>query len=202
MIEIDLHRTRDGAVVVTHDADLSGLGGEGEIADATLAEVRALDAGDGERVPLLDEVLDRFGAALPFNLEIKRGSRAEYEGLEALALSAVSSRGLLERTLFSSFFDPVLARLRSLEARARIGVLVDPRWPAGWLARAQAVAAEAVNLHLRLASGNRIAQAHAEGLRVNVYTVDDEADLRRLVEAGVDGIFTNHPDRLRRILED
>ena len=65
MIEIDLHRTRDGAIVVTHDEELAGLGGRGEIADATLAEVRALDAGGGERVPTLDEVLDGFGARIP-----------------------------------------------------------------------------------------------------------------------------------------
>ena len=53
MIEIDLHRTRDGEMVVTHDEDLAGLGGRGEIADATLAEIRSLDAGNGERVPIL-----------------------------------------------------------------------------------------------------------------------------------------------------
>ena len=61
MIEIDLHRTSDGAIVVAHDADLSRLGGSGEIADATLSQVRALDAGGNERVPTLEEVLDGFG---------------------------------------------------------------------------------------------------------------------------------------------
>ena len=117
MIEIDLHRTRDGETVVTHDEDLAGLGGRGEIAEATLAEIRALDAGNGERVPILDEVLDVFGARIPFNLELKRGRRAIYAGLERAALAAVESRGLLDRTLFSSFADPVLARLRALLAR-------------------------------------------------------------------------------------
>ena len=58
MIEIDLHRTCDGAIVVAHDADLTGLGGRGEIADVTLSEVRTLDAGGGECVPTLDEVLE------------------------------------------------------------------------------------------------------------------------------------------------
>jgi glycerophosphoryl diester phosphodiesterase len=73
MIEIDLHRTRDGAIPITHDATLAHLGGRGEIADATLAEVRALDAGGGERVPLLHEVLDEFGPQIPLNLELKVG---------------------------------------------------------------------------------------------------------------------------------
>ncbi len=77
MIETDLHVTRDGAVVITHDEELAGIGGRGEIADATLAEIRALDAGAGARVPTLDEMLDAFGAAIAFNLELKKGTRAE-----------------------------------------------------------------------------------------------------------------------------
>ena len=72
MIEIDLHRTRDGEIVITHDEELSSLGGAGEIADASAAEIQRLDAGDGERVPTLDDVLDGFGHQIPFNLEIKR----------------------------------------------------------------------------------------------------------------------------------
>jgi glycerophosphoryl diester phosphodiesterase len=120
MIEIDLHRTRDGAIVVTHDEDLAGIGGRGEIADASLEQVRELDAGGGERVPLLEEVLDRYGERIPFNLEIKRGTRADYEGLERLVLDAVVRRGLLAGMLFSSFYDPVLARLRALAPEARI----------------------------------------------------------------------------------
>jgi hypothetical protein len=110
MIEIDLHRTRDGEIVITHDQDLAGLGGDGEIADATFASVRALDAGDGQRVPTLDEVLDVFGSRIPFNLELKRGTRIEYPDLEAASIDAVERRGLLDTTLFSSFYDSVLGR--------------------------------------------------------------------------------------------
>jgi glycerophosphoryl diester phosphodiesterase len=201
MIEIDLHRTRDGEIVITHDEDLAGLGGEGEIADATFASVRALDAGGGQRVPTLDEVLDGFGSRIPFNLELKRGTRIEYPELEAASLEAVERRGLLDRTLFSSFYDSVLERLRSRAPRARIGVLVSPRFPARWLERARALQAEAVHLHVLLANADSVAAAHAEGLAVHVYTVDDPDPMRRQVDLGVDGIFTNHPDRLRDLLE-
>jgi glycerophosphoryl diester phosphodiesterase len=200
MIEIDLHLTRDGAIVVTHDESLAGLGGAGEIADATLAEVRALDAGGGEPVPTLAEVLDRFGAALPFNLELKRGSRGAYPGLEQAALAEVRARGLEARTLFSSFEDDVLRRLRALAPGARIGVLVSPRAPAGWLERARAVAAEAVNPWRGLADRDFVAAAHAAGLAVHVYTVDREEEMRRLLGLGVDGLFTNFPSRLRELV--
>jgi glycerophosphoryl diester phosphodiesterase len=201
MIEIDLHRTLDGAIVVTHDEELSGLGGRGEIADATLAEVRSLDAGGGERVPVLSEVLDRFGARIPFNLELKRGTRQIYPELERETLALVERRGLLERMLFSSFFDPVLEALRAQSDGARIGVLVSPRAPRRWVVRARSVRAEAVHFHASLASERAVETAHAEGLAVHVYTVDRSEKMRRLIERGVDGIFTNHPDRLRALLD-
>jgi glycerophosphoryl diester phosphodiesterase len=201
MIEIDLHRTRDGETVVTHDEDLAVLGGRGEIADATAAEIRALDAGNGERVPILDEVLDAFGARIPFNLELKRGRRAVYADLEPAALAAVEHRGLLDRTLFSSFFDPVLARLRALSPAARIALLLSTRDPERWLERARAVAAEAINPSILLAKRALIDAAHAEGFAVYVFTVDAEDDMRRLLDLGVDGMFTNFPDRLRALVD-
>jgi glycerophosphoryl diester phosphodiesterase len=201
MIEIDLHRTRDGAVVVTHDEDLSGLGGRGEIADATLAEVRALDAGAGQRVPTLDEVLDRFGERIAFNLELKRGSRGEYPGLEGQAVEALERRSLLERTLFSSFHDGVLARLRSLSPRARIGLLLSRRFPDHAVERARALGAEALHPERSLAGPELVAEARRAGLAVNVYTVDQEEEQRRLLALGIDGIFTNVPDRLRALID-
>ena len=71
MIEMDLQSSCDGAIVVRHDTSLEGLGGCGEIADTTLAELSRLDAGEGEQIPQLFEVLDAFGARIDFNLEIK-----------------------------------------------------------------------------------------------------------------------------------
>jgi len=191
MIEVDLHRTRDGAVVITHDEELAGLGGRGEIADATLAEVRALDAGDGNRVPTLEELLDGFGTRIPLNLELKRGTKAEYAGLEELALDALDRRGLLPRMLFSSFYDPVLTRLRALSPEARIALLVSRKFPQGAVARARALGAEALNPEDSIDAG----------LAVYVFTVDAEAELRRFLDLGVDGIFTNVPDRLRALID-
>ena len=201
MIEIDLHVTRDGATLVTHDEDLAALGGRGEIALASAAEIRALDAGNGERVPSLDEVLDAFGAVIPFNLELKRGRDAFYPGLEAAALEAVQRRGLLAQTLFSSFDDPVLARLRELCAEARTALLLSPRHAERPFERAHALGAEAVNPSLWLATRELIDAAHAEDLAVYVYTVDAEHDMLRLLDQGVDGLFTNHPDRLRVLVD-
>ena len=201
MIEIDLHRTRDAAVVITHDENLAGLGGRGEIADASLAEVRALDAGGGERVPLLGEVLDRFGPRIAFNLELKRGTRAEYPQVEAEALAAVESRQILARTLFSSFYDPVLARLRELSAAARIALLLSPQDAERPLERARRLGAEAINPWRGMVSRELVEAAHAEGLAVYVFTVDEVDEMKRLLTLGVDGLFTNFPERMRALLD-
>ncbi len=201
MIEIDPHRTRDAAVVITHDEQLAGLGGRGEIADASLAEVRALDAGGGERVPLLDEVLDRFGPRIAFNLELKRGTRSAYPQLEAEALAAVTRRGILARTLFSSFYDPVLARLRALSSAARIALLLSPHDAERPFERARALAAEALNPWRGLVRRELVDAAHAEGLAVYVYTVDEVPEMERLLALGVDGLFTNFPERMRALLD-
>jgi glycerophosphoryl diester phosphodiesterase len=201
MIETDLHRTSDGAIVITHDEDLTGLGGVGEIAGATLAEIRALDAGGGERVPTLDEILDRFGPQIPFNLELKRATDTDYEGLEAQALAAVNARGLLARTLWSSFYDSVLGRLRTLAPDARLALLISSRYPIRILERARELGAEAINPEAGIVSAALVDDAHAAGLAVYVFTVDDLAQMQQLLALGVDGLFTNHPERLRALVD-
>jgi glycerophosphoryl diester phosphodiesterase len=199
MIEIDLHSTRDGAIVVAHDERLPGLPG-GEIGDCSLADVCALREGD-ERIPSLDEVLDAFGARIPFNLEIKCGGRGPYLRIEELALAALAARGLGPTILFSSFEDAVLRRLRDAAPRTRIGVLVSRQDRAHWLERCRAVGAEAVHFWKGLATAPAVEAAHGAGLAVYVYTVDDAGEMRELLARGCDGLFTNFPARMRELVD-
>ena len=189
MIETDLHHTRDAEVVLHHDADIAGA----QIAQLTFADLR-------ERapwVPTLTEALDAVGAELPLNLELKRrADRSEYAGLEARALDEVRKRGWLERTLFSSFYDPDLARLRELDPQARLGLLISPRSTRLVVERATALRAESVNLELSITTGERVAELRDAGFRVLVFTVDDPEDWRRLRDWGVHGVFTNVPGLL------
>jgi glycerophosphoryl diester phosphodiesterase len=200
MIEIDLHTTRDGVVAIRHDAELEPLGREGEIADVTLAELRELDAGDGERIPTLEEVLDGFANRIPFNLELKIGGAGRYAGLAAAAVEAVRCRGALDRTLYSSFYDDVLSELRATGDETRIAVLVSARHPQQIFERAAATGAEAVNPFFTLVDDELMRRAHGEGLAVYPYTVDESDWMERLLDRGVDGLFTNRPDRMRELL--
>lgn len=192
MIETDLHLLRDGVVALYHDDDVRGR----PVGAHSLAELRESlpDA------PRLDEVLDSLGRRIDWNLEIKAPRSGPYAGLEELALGEVRKRGILERTLFSSFSDAVLRKLRELEPKARLGTLVSARHPENILGRAESVSAEAVHLDLRLATAERIRESHAAGYQVNVWTVDRLEDQKRLIAAGVDGIFTNMPAQLGALL--
>jgi len=200
MIETDLHRTRDGAIVIAHDERLPGLPSGREIGDCSLADVRALASGD-HRVPTLDELLDGFGARIPFNLEIKVGGRGAYPEIEAETLAALAARGLGPGILFSSFDDGVLARLRKADPQARIGVLVSSRAPERWRERCAAAAAEAVHFSKSLATAPAVEAAHRADLAVYVYTVDEPAEMRSLLDRGCDGLFSNFPARMRALVD-
>ena len=212
MIEIDLHRTRDGEIVVAHDATLPGLG---EIGEATAAEVRALDLSPGEdkgpgkdggeRVPTLDEVLDGFASRIPFNLEIKWGREGDYEGLEAQTLEALRVRNLGPDILFSSFRPSIQRRLREQDPNARLALLVSPREPGYTLDRAlgkaQELGCEALNPHWTQIDDSLVPRSQQAGLRVNTYTVNEINGMRRMLDLGVDGVFTNFPDLLRALID-
>jgi glycerophosphoryl diester phosphodiesterase len=207
MIETDLHLSRDGIVVIHHDAELERLGEQGEIRDRTASELAAMNAAPGvslaEKMPTLLELLDGFGERMQFNLELKVGlNDLAYEGLEDIVVSAVEARGLMPRMLFSSFYDAVLARLRARSAAARIALLVSPRAPVAIFERAAGVFAEAINPDVRLVTQKLVEEAHAAGLRVYPYTANESAEMARLLDCGVDGIITNHPARLHALLED
>ncbi len=198
LIETDLHLTRDGAVVLLHDPVLPGPEGPLPVSRLRLAEIRGLPA--GASVPELGEVLDAFGSRIPFNLELKRDADGPHAGLAERALSRVRERGLLEQTLFSSFYDPDLAGLRRLEPAARIGLLLSPRFPHRGIARARALGAETLHPAREIASADLLRQAREAGLSCLVFTVDEEAEMRRLLALGAAGLFTNRPDRMRALL--
>ena len=193
MIETDLHLTVDRAIALHHDATLGGVG----IGEFPLAELRVC----APAIPTLEEALDLIEDRIPFNLELKTGGgEAVYEGLEARVLEEVRARGLLRRTLFSSFSVSVLTRLRDLEPKARIGLLASGSAESEIDERARDVGAEAVHLHWSQARRERIEKLHELGFRVHVYTVDDPERQRQLLEWQVDGIFTNVPARLHALI--
>jgi glycerophosphoryl diester phosphodiesterase len=208
LIELDVQRTRDGALVIQHDFSLGRTTtGSGQLAEHTLAELRALDAGAwrgerwaGQRIPTLDEVLDRYGEQVYLNLEIKV-DEIPRPGIEQQVAETVGKRGLYDRIVVSSFDFATVRRLRQVDRHVRAALLAeaDPD-------EALDLAAEisAVGLHLRadLITTAIVAGAGTRGLGILAWTVDDESEMQRLIALDIDAIVSNRPALLHKVVKD
>jgi glycerophosphoryl diester phosphodiesterase len=206
LIECDVHLTADGCLVVHHDFNLARTTGRAaEIGQLTLGEVQQLDAGSwrgarwaGERIPTLEQVLDRYGARAFVNVEIKMDDHP-YPGIEEAVVRAIHQRGLRERTIVSSFDLPTVERLRAVDPALRTGFLSEDD-PDETLEQAVRVGATAIHLEAGLITGARVRQVRARGLGLLAWTVDDPVEMVRLVELGAEVVVSNYPDRLREVV--
>src|SRR3989304_3660353 len=207
MIELDLHSSLDNELVVIHDRSLKRTTrSRGSVDRSTLKALRTLDAGSwfngryrGERIPILQEVLDLVGPHARLNVEIKKGLRA-YTSLERRLLRCLEGYDQHKQPLISSFDESILKRIRRLDKNIPIGYLFKMGLPERVIRRALKLGAVSVHGSTRAVSIDLIGKAHAVGLKVFVYTVDEEEEMRRWIRLGVDGIFTNYPDRLTAVL--
>jgi glycerophosphoryl diester phosphodiesterase len=193
MIETDIHLTADGRLAIWHDDAIDGI----PVGKLTLESLRARLP----QLPTLEETLEACGRRIPFNLELKQAGKRDYVGIEERVLEVVERASLVEPPLFSSFGADVLTRLRERDPKARLGVLVSASQArrGGVEERARSLAAEAIHPALRIATEQVVKGYQRAGYRVNVYTVDDPSQQMRLMDWGVDGIFTNRPAQLRAL---
>jgi glycerophosphoryl diester phosphodiesterase len=215
-LEQDLQMTRDGVLVVMHDETIdrtmrrNGAPCTGRVIDHTLAELKECEVGSwyspefaSERLPTLEEVLKRYPDA---NLYIETKKPEEVPGMEKKLLAMLDAHGLSEpaaagwRVLVQSFSEASLRKMHAL----------NPRLPLIQLMHRGAVEPPALGEYMRMVSDYAVGTgphysdvdtefvdaAHASCLHVHPYTVDDEAVMRRLEDSGVDGMFTNFPDKL------
>jgi glycerophosphoryl diester phosphodiesterase len=190
-IELDVQCCEDELVVI-HDDELDRTtNGHGAVADRSLSELRALDAGGGAPIPLLSEVLDAVGDRLVVNVELK-GAGTAGPAVELLTARAVAP----DRVLLSAFDHDELVEARRRAPRYLRGALfgrldgVDP------VAASLAVAATTANLALRTVTEARVRALRAAGLEVLVYTVNEIDEAFALRALGVRGVFTDRPREL------
>ncbi|WEV24232.1 glycerophosphodiester phosphodiesterase family protein [Streptomyces sp. 71268] len=186
VIELDLHLSKDGALVVMHDAEVDRTtDGSGRIRDLTLAELRELDAGQGERVPVFEEVVDAVKA--PIQAEIKDAAAAR-----ALA-DVLTERGLTDRVEVISFHDEAVAEMATLLPGVRTG-LVASRYGLDVIDRALAAEAGLLALNIRRLTLELVDRAHAAGLRVTAWTVNTPEHLKVAHGMDLDGVTTDYPE--------
>jgi glycerophosphoryl diester phosphodiesterase len=206
-VELDVMRCRTGEVVVFHDDDLMRLGHRaGNVRDTPWAELAEIDLGAGQRIPQLDDVLETLGTLL-VNVELKSAptwnQRLADDGLAAEVAAILGRHDLGQRALVSSFDPLLLWRFARQAPTVATGLLFAAEqarpYREAWalpLLRPRAVHPESL-----LVDAGAVTRWHARGLAVNVWTVDDPAELRFLAALGVDGVITNRPANARAVLQ-
>ena len=227
MVEVDVRLSGDGQAVIFHDETIGRttrvparparrLGPKTRLSELTLQEIRRLDAGGWfdrrfarTRVPTLDEVVSACAGRIGLNLELKpdrRSTGPSRARLVAALSPIISSHPEPNALLFSSFDHESLAELRRLHPGVRIGLLLTRDQVVGRgrliesFKTASALSAVSVNLPSAAVTPSLVETVHRRGYAIYVYTVNAPAALRRLIAAGVDGIFTDRPARLRLLV--
>ena len=199
MIELDVHRCKSGEVVVIHDdsADRT-TNGTGPVKQKTLEELETLDAGGGEHIPTLAEVLDLAEGRVRVNIELK-GEGTAGPVSEMIDTCIRDSSWEYDDFLISSFSRTELAAFRGCNPDVPVGVLladiVADRTPSLYEFTRE-IKAVSVHPPYRRVNKSFVAEFHEHGLLVYVWTVNDPDAIARMKQAGVDGIISNYPDRL------
>ncbi len=195
MVELDVYVCKTGEVIVFHDHRLERCtNGTGHVMDKTFTELRALDAGEGEQIPTLAEVLELIDNQVAINIELK-GPGTAYPVFQVVDQFIKDDRYTLDRFVISSFNHPELNHFKALAPDASIGCLISCI-PADLAAIAESVQAEYLNVCGEFISQELVDDAHRRGLKVMVWTVNEIDDIAYIKGLGVDGIFSNYPDRL------
>ena len=200
-IETDLQLSRDARLVAIHDATVNRTtNGQGAVHDLTLAELRRLDAGSwfgsefaGERIPTIEEILE-FAKKhdVVFYLELKPSG--SWGGEHAL-ISALRESGEIARTVVISFDPAILANARKIEPTVMTGLLFEGQI-SDPLAKTIEIGARQLAVRGSLVTPRLLKEARQRDLQVVCWTVNHPAHMRLLLEAGVDGIISDYPDRL------
>lgn len=204
-LELDVHVSRDGYLIVMHDERVDRTtDGIGAIGQMSLRELKKLNAGTKEQpaqIPTLEEVYAwAQDNALKINVEIKSDAVA-YEDIERKCLETASRYGMESRLWYSSFNHTSLYKIKQLDARVRTGILYGQQLFRPW-DYAKTLGAEAIHPYFATVGGQEYCQACQEaGIRVHPWTVNEEEDLARLLRQGVAAVITNYPDRAVRVRE-
>ncbi|NVM16613.1 MAG: glycerophosphodiester phosphodiesterase [Candidatus Lokiarchaeota archaeon] len=190
-VEFDIHITKDSEIVIIHDSDTFDITGvKGVIKDMTLEQIKSIDAGEGEKIPTLQELINIAGKKMGLQIEIKATNL-----LEKL-IQILKEENLLDTSIVSSFmFDEVL-KLKLLEPVLKVGLLlpVELEQPNLIKRKIKKVAKNnfySLHPHYSITDKEIVNFAHEYGLKVIVWTVNDRKIMENLMEIGVDGIITD-----------
>ncbi|OZB91765.1 glycerophosphodiester phosphodiesterase [Paenibacillus sp. XY044] len=206
-IETDVQLSRDGRLILIHDETLSRTtNGSGWVQDHDLEELRKLDAGSWfhpdfaeERLPLLEELLELVqNTGTVINIELKN-TKVPYAGLEEKVIDMVRRYNMSERIVISSFNHYSLLLCKQLAPEIRTGILYMEGLYEPW-EYARSVQADALHAYHFAVLPEFVVGAKAAGKVYHPWTVNEEKEMQRLIDAGAAGIITDYPDKLAALL--
>lgn len=221
MIEIDVHLSKDGEVVVFHDEDLSRTtDGLGKIHEMTLVEIKELDAGSwysdefvGEKVPTLNETIDLIHGKMGIIIDIKSKSHEFYEGFAEKIVDIIVEKNAKEWCIIQSYEQEYLEHAYAKDSSIQIKKLMMGEDESLLLSfyinskdfmtnRNKHEFYQTINPHYTTVSNRRIFRLHARGYKIYTYVVNDRADMIKMLNMAVDGIITDYPDKMVSIKKE
>lgn len=196
MIEIDVFQISSGEIVVFHDERVDRLSNSaGPIKEYNIFDLKKLVLDGGHQIPMLQDVLKRIGGQVALNIELKDTQIADNIHL-IVSGYAQKPEWSEDQFIISSFDWDELRAYRKLSPNGRIAVLTEGD-PLEALNVARELDAEAINPHFTQLNADNMDQLHRAGFKVYTWTVNDPSDFQRLKAMGVDGVFSDYPDRMK-----
>jgi len=194
-VEFDVHLSRDGEIIIMHDENtLRTTGKDGLIKNMTLKELKKLDAGEGETIPTLDELIEVAKGKVGLQLEIKA------TGMATIIVETLDNYGLIESTLISSFDHSELLNIKKIEPKLKLAPLIIGIKKNKTFNKAVANNFYAIHPFYKLISKNFIKNIHENNIKVNAWTVDSKNAMLKLIEMDIDGIITNKIELAKKVL--
>ena len=196
-IELDVQLLRTGELAVIHDETVNRTtDGTGDVAGYNLDDIKKLDAGDGQKIPLLHEVLDLADKSVAVNIELKGAKTAKPVAAEISKY--LNNHGWNEEQfLVSSVSKKELKLFKKLMPNIKIGTIISRKTYLTTLSNAIRLNADFVVLELNHIYERQIKKAHRKGIKVYIFTINTRQGLEKVKQLGVDGIFTDYPGRFR-----
>ncbi len=195
MIELDVHVLKTGELVVIHDDTVDRTtDGTGHVVEFSFEQLRQLNAGGGQRIPLLSEVLDLVNRQVPVNIELK-GKHTAKPVADVIKFYVAIKGWDEDNFMVSSFNMHELRKFIKMMPHIRTGALYEGQ-PSRFLAFTKRKGTFSANLESVFITNKDVYRAHSKGLMVYAYTVNDVHEAERMEEMQVDGIFSDYPDKV------
>jgi glycerophosphoryl diester phosphodiesterase len=194
MIELDVHICKSKELVVIHDKKVDRTtNSKGKIADLNLNELKKLDAGKGEKIPTLKEVLNFINKKTKINIELKGNRTAK--PVNDIIEEYVKKGWRYKDFIVSSFNYKELKDFFNINQTVKLSVLIDKN-SKDFFKIVKEIKAYSINPSLNIIDKNFIKSAHDKGLKVFVYTVNNEKDIKKMEKLEIEGIFSDYPDKI------